>query len=179
MSQTRISDLPNLSPAAGQPNLTGVRRLWLIEARHVADIIDPATVPGDRASHILPEDALQLTAGAVVYFLSFSPRRCSYDEQEQASSQGVSYAGRIALTIPRDNPVTALVADRTSRRQWVAIFEDANDQVRVAGTVRQPLYVSHSFSTSAAERQLVFSTVTRYPAPFLSEADVAILEQYT
>ncbi|MCX6216379.1 hypothetical protein [Spirosoma sp.] len=172
----RTPDIPALPNHGGQANVPGLRRLWLIEARHVLAVVDPRTVPGilDVGWH-LPSQGLNLTEDAIIYDWRFRSRQGSYEEKTTITVQGIVYGQSIKLVVPKDAPETTLACYRMGRRKWLAIYHDSNGLVRLVGTPNQPLRFDQQLTIGANERVLTFTGESKLPSLYITEADVLYL----
>ena len=166
----RVPAIPAIPKQSGLANVPGLRRLWLIEARHVLGVIDPRTVPGVMMTGWqLTNVGLSLGEDAVLHSLVFPAERGDYEQKPVVTVQGVSYQHTLMLTVPRDHTTTALVMQRMINRRWLAIAQDANGQRKVIGTVKQPLRFLGSQKTSPNGFVFTWSGETGQPAYFFSD----------
>ncbi len=166
----RISVIPALSNQHGQANVPGLRRLWLMEVRHLLGMTDPRTIPGCIGSTwILSPQGLQLSESALIQEFKFPADRGSYTQKAAVGVWGVGYDQALTLAIPRDHPTTALIVQRMTGRKWVAIYQDANDQLRVIGSPKQPLRFAAEQKTSPNAWQFSWTCQTRQPAYTLND----------
>lgn len=179
MLTDRTTTIPALSKQGGQTNLPGIRRLWLIESRHVAKWVDPRQVAGATcAGWVVAENGFNLCADAVIYDWRFSASKGDYQEKVVTTVQGVQYEQAIKLSLPRANPNTALALMRMTGRKWLAIYTDGNGLVRLVGTPKQPLRFAHNLLIGRNEQQLAWQCSTRLPAIYLAEADARLLGSF-
>ena len=173
----RINLIPPLPNMGGQANVPGLRRLWLIEARHVLGLVDPRTVAGAITSTwLLTPDGLQLSEDAVVQELKFPANRGDYEQKPLTTVQGIAYGQSIVLAVPRDNMTTALLVQRMTGRRWVAIYEDGNGQRKLIGTPKQPLSFLAQTKTSPNGYLFSWTTETKQPAYFFNDSDIFLTE---
>lgn len=178
-SQDRTTAIPALPNQAGLANVPGLRRLWLIEARHVLHITDPRTVPGSLvAGWVLPGSAFSLTPDAVIHDWRFSSKRGRYEEKVTTTVQGIQYDQDIKLTLPRDAPETTLTVMRMTGRKWLAIYTDGNGLLRLVGTPKQPLRFAQALNLTNNSRELIWVGSTRNPSVFLSDSDATALSTF-
>lgn len=168
----RIPALPALPKLAGQANVPGLRKLWLIEARHVLGVTDPRTVPGNLTGWTLPVGGLQLSEEAQIIALTCRAALATYTQRSVTSPQGIAYAQSISLTLPRDNAAASLFVARMVGRKWVIICEDANGLPKLVGTNDQPLRAETAFGTNPNSHNLNWSVTTRRPATVFTEFDL-------
>ncbi|GAB3885977.1 hypothetical protein [Spirosoma agri] len=168
--QDRTTAIPALPNQGGQANVPGIRKLWLIEARHLLGVIDPRTVPlGLENGWTLRKNGLQLGEDAKIHVFSFPTDRGSYDQKASVTIQGVVYNQSLAMTVPNDHQLTALVMQRMTGRQWVAIYQDGNGNQKVVGTAKQPLRFLANYQASPSGYFFSWSCQTRQPAYFFSD----------
>lgn len=166
----QISVIPALPNQAGQANVPGLRRLWLIEARHLLGLIDPRTVPGYVGSNwLLTPTGLQIAEGARVQEFKFPANRADYSQKAIVTVHGVAFEQSITLVVPRDHMTTALAVQRMTGRKWVAIYQDANGQRKVVGTPKQPLNFLADFKTSPNAYLFSWATATKQPAYYFND----------
>ena len=166
----RISTIPALPNQNGTANVPGLRRLLLIETRHLLGLIDPRTVLGTlTAGWSLTPTGLQLSEDAIVQSLKFPSDRGDYNQKPKSSVHGVAYEQAISLTVPNDHPDTALVVQRMTRRKWVAIYQDANGHLKLIGTPKQPLRFLAQYDVSPSGYLFSWVGETRQPAYFFCD----------
>lgn len=166
----RTSTIPALPNQGGQANVSGLRRLWLIEARHLLGLTDPRTVPGFiSANWLLSPTALQLTEDARIQAFKFAADRGDYQQKASVGVQGVLFEQALTLVVPKDHMTTALVVQRMTGRKWIAIYQDANGQRKVIGTPRQPLRFTADLKASPNGYLFSWTTATRQPAYFFND----------
>lgn len=167
----RTVAIPALPPIAGQANVPGLRKLWLIEARYVLGLTDPRRVPGGAApGWLLPPGGLQLAEGTPIVSFAFPSGRGDYDQKQTSTVQGDEYQHQLTLSVPKDHPVTAQAFRLMTGRRWVAVYQDANGLVRVVGTPRQPLRFQVGMRPTGYT--LTWVCRTPQPAPHLLDADL-------
>ncbi len=165
----RISEIPQLPTQGGQANVPGVRRLWLIETRHVLGVLDPRTTGGVMTSWTLTPEGLNLAEDAVIHAFKFPADRGDFDQKSTTTVHGVVYAQSLVLDVPRDHSITALAAQRMTGRKWVAVYEDANGLRKLVGTTKQPLRFLAQQKTSPNGYAFSWMTETRQPAYFFND----------
>ncbi|GAB3767697.1 hypothetical protein GCM10028818_00960 [Spirosoma horti] len=165
----RTPAIPALPNQAGQANVPGLRKLWLIETRYVRELIDPRTQSGALAGWNLNETGVQLHEDAVIQLLKFPSDRGDYKQSSAVSVQGVVYAQSIALRVPNDHPATALIVQRMTGRKFVAIIQDANGQRKLIGTPKQPLRFLAQHAASPNGYAFSWVCETRQPAYFFTD----------
>ncbi|GAB3803374.1 hypothetical protein GCM10028819_33180 [Spirosoma humi] len=166
----RIATIPALPNQNGAANVPGLRRLWLIETRHLLGLNDPLTVPNAlQLGWLLSSTGLQLCEDAVLQSLKFPSDRGDYNQKAKVSVQGVSYEQVILLNVPNDHPATALVMQRMTKRKWVAIYQDANGNRKLIGTAKQPLRFLAQYDVSPSGYQFSWVGETRQPAYFFTD----------
>lgn len=175
----RIADLPELPTISQNTNVPGIRRLWLVDVRHVASLIDPRTLPdGLGGGLILPEGGLELIDDAVLYEFRFPADAGGYTQKSVVTPHGISYSQNLTLIVPKDHPQTALAFQRMVGRRWIAIYTDGNAQQKLVGTLQQPLRFTSELAVGVNRYALSWSTETRHPAWFLAETDSLLLTAY-
>lgn len=173
----RITVIPALSNQGGQANAPGLRRLWLIEVRYLLGMTDPRRVPGCiGTAWQLPPMGLQLSDSALIQEFRFPAERGIYIHKPTKTAAGVVYDHTLTLAVPRDHPTTALIVQRMTGREWVAIYEDANSQRKVIGRPKQPLRFLSDYTTTPNAYLFSWTGSTRQPAYFLND-DGLILGQ--
>lgn len=166
----RTTVIPALPNQAGRTNVPGLRRLWLIEARHLLGVTDPRTMPGfSLSSWTLPATGLQLAEDAAIQAFKFPADRAGHEQKASVGVAGVTYEQTLTLTIPRDHPVTALAMQRMAGRKWVAIYEDGNGERKLVGTLKQPLRFGWQLKTAPNAYQLTWTGSTKQPAYFFDD----------
>lgn len=172
----RTTDIPALPKQAGQTNVPGIRRLWLVEDRHVLGVIDPRTQPGTLTSWALPEGGLTLIDGEAFPYVALTCRAAlgTYNQRTVATVQGVAYAQTVGITLPRYHPQTQLVLARLMGRRWVAVIQDANDLGHLISLPQYPLRFDIAFGANPSSFNLVGSTLT--PQPALGFSDFWLFE---
>ncbi len=171
----RTTAIPALPKQGGQANVPGLRRLWLIEARHLLGVIDPRTLPGFLTSNwLLSPTGLNLGEDATLIEFRFPPDRANHEQKAANSVQGVVYNQRIVLDVPRDHPTTALAVQRMSGRKFVAICLDANGLYKVIGTAKQPLRFIADFSGKPNNYTFAWGTSTKQPAYFFNDTGLFV-----
>jgi hypothetical protein len=174
-SVDRTAEIPALPNQAGLANVPGLRRLWLIEVRHVLRFIDPRTQPNALdGGWYLPDSGLTLTDNALIHDWRFSATRGGFEEKVLNSVQGIQYGQAIKLILPNDHPLTALAIERMVGRKWLAIYTDGNGLVRLVGTPAQPLRLEQTHNTTPNRRELTWTGNTRQPAYYLRETDTTL-----
>jgi hypothetical protein len=175
----RTPVIPALPNQGGQANVPGLRRLWLLEARHVLQLIDPRQVPGATlAGWTLPEGGIVLQDDALIHDWLFSSSRGTYEEKSLTTVQGIGYDQLIKLVLPRDAPETTLALMQMTGRKWMAVYTDANGLIRLVGTPKQPLRFGHFLSIGQNERILTWTSVARLPAIYMNVADTLALSAF-
>ena len=76
-----------------------------------------------------------------------SPGSMSFSEKQAEGKAGTSYKTELNAFVPKDTPETQVIIDDMSRRKWVAVYMDQNEQWKVVGTVGNPLRVSFDLGT--------------------------------
>ena len=78
-----------------------------------------------------------------------SPGSMSFSEKQTKGKPGTSYKTEISGFVPKDSQEVQVIIDDMSRRKWVVIYMDQNEQYKVAGTPDNPLRVSFDLGTGA------------------------------
>jgi hypothetical protein len=145
--------------------VAGLRRLWLIETRHLLGFIEPRTLGGFIASNwLLAPFSLQLGEDTRIVSVKFPASRGSYNQKAQVGVQGVLYDQNLTFIVPRDHPTTTLFAQRVAGRRFVAIYEDANGLRKLIGTYKQPLRFSSELRTNPSAWSFSLSCQTKQPS---------------
>ena len=166
----RTPAIPAIPKQSGLANVPGLRRLWLVEARHVLGVEDPRTVPGYvQTNWLLTPTALQLTEDAVLISLTFRAERGDYEQKPSVGVQGVSYQQALTLAVPKDHMQTTLFVQRMSGRKWIAIYEDANGLRKVVGTNKQPLRFTATLKANPNAWAFTWLGETRQPAAVFND----------
>jgi hypothetical protein len=166
----RTTAIPALPNQGGQANVPGLRKLLLIETRHLLGLTDPRTVPGFlQENWLLTPTGLALAEDARPQLFRFPSDQGSYEQKAIVTVQGIAYSQSLLLTVAKDHPTTALIVQRMMGRRWVGVYEDANFLQKVIGTPKQPLRFSFSQKTNPNGFVFNWSTETRQPACFLTD----------
>lgn len=174
----RTTAIPALPNQAGRTNVPGLRRLWLIEARHLLGVTDPRTMPGFAPTGwTLPPLGLLLSDEGQIQEFRFPADRGSYTQKTTNGVAGTVFEHTLTLVIPRDHPTTALIVQRMSGRRWIAIYEDANGQPKVVGTPAQPLRFGSEQKTTPNAYLFSWACSTRQPAYVLDDAGLILGQQ--
>lgn len=175
----RTTEIPALPNQGGQANVPGLRRLWLVEARHVVNFFDPRQVPGALyAGWVLPEGGLGLSDDALIHDWRFPTKRGTYEEKTVTSVQGIQYDQSIKLVLPKDARETTFALMQMSGRKWLAIYTDGNGLIRLVGTPKQPLRFGHSLTIGQNDRVLQWTCSTKLPSIYLNDADALALSAF-
>ena len=167
----RTPAIPALPNQGGLANVPGLRRLWLIETRHVLALTDPRTVPlGTTFGWMLPANGLQLAENALVVALAFPAGRGDYEQKQAETVHGPEYQHLISLAVPKDDPIRANMFRLMTGRRWIGVYQDANGLRRVVGTIRQPLRFSVQMRTTGYA--LAWVSRTAGPAPLINDPNL-------
>lgn len=166
----RVPAIPAIPKQGGLANVPGLRRLWLIEARHTLGVDDPRRTPGfAQNGWLLTPGGLALTEDAVLNSLAFPADWGSYEQKGVNTVQGVSYQQSMTLVLPRDHIITTLAVQRMMGRKWILLYEDANGLRKVVGTKKQPLRFSATLKSSPNNWVFAWVGETRLPAPVFND----------
>lgn len=166
----RVPAIPAIPKQSGQANVPGLRRLWLIEARHTLGVDDPRRTPGfAQNGWLLTPNGLALTEDAVLNALAFPADWGSYEQKGVTTVQGISYQQNLTLVLPKDHIQTTLAVQRMSGRQWILIYQDANGLRKVVGTAKQPLRFGSTLKSNPNQWVLTWTGETRLPAPVFND----------
>lgn len=169
----RIPAIPAILKQGGLANVPGLRRLWLVEARHVLAVDDPRKIPGFITSNwLLTPEGLQLSEDAVLNALNFPTDWADYEQKAVVGVQGVSYQQSLTLRLPHDHIQTTLAVQRMMGRKWILIYEDANGLRKVVGTTKQPLRFLATLKTTPNAWLFSWVGETRQPAPLFNDKDL-------
>lgn len=162
----RTTALPALPKLAGQANVPGLRRLWLVEDRHVLGVVDPRTQPGNLNCWKLPKGGLTLINGEAFPYVTLACRAAlgTYNQRNVTGAQGIAWAQTVSITLPGDHPQTQLAIARLLGRRWVAVIQDANGLGRLISLPKYPLRFETAYGTNPSSHNLVGSTTTLQPA---------------
>lgn len=159
------STIPALPSVGGQANVAGLRRLWLIETRHLLGFIEPRTLGGFISSNwLLAPLSLQLGEDTRIVSVKFPASRGSYNQKAIVGVQGVLYDQSLTFIAPRDHLTTTLFAQRVAGRKFVAIYEDANGLRKLIGTYKQPLRFTSELRTNPSAWSFSLSGQTKQPS---------------
>ena len=169
----RVPAIPAIPRQGGVANVPGLRRLWLIEARHVLAVDDPRQSPGFiNTSWLLTPEGLQLSEDAVLNALSFPSDRGAYEQKALVTVQGVSYGQSLTVVVPRDHIQTTLAVQRMMGRGWILIYEDGNGLRKLVGTKKQPLRFDANLKSTPNAWVFSWTGETRQPAPLFNDNDL-------
>lgn len=104
----------------------------------------------------------------------FLPDSAGFEEPENFTEQGDFYKPSLQLVVSKDDPDLMEAIERLRAvRQFVAVYRDANGQVKLVGTPQHPLRFAAGLETGKrpGERNgypLSFTGQTPRPAPFYS-----------
>ena len=160
-----ISTIPALPNVGSQANVAGLRRLWLIETRHLLGFIEPRTLGGFISSNwLLAPFSLQLGEDTRIVSVKFPASRGSYNQKATVGIQCVLYDQSLTFIAPRDNYTATLFAQRVAGRKFVAIYEDANGLRKLIGTPKQPLRFTSELRTNPSAWSFSLSCQTKQPS---------------
>jgi hypothetical protein len=166
----RVPAIPAIPKQGGLANVPGLRRLWMIEARHTLGVADPRRTAGFVQSNwLLTPDGLALAEDAVLNALTFPADWGSYEQKGANSVQGVSYQQNLTVVLPRDHIQTTLAVQRMMGRKWILLYEDANGLRKVVGTTKQPLRFSATLKSTPNNWVFAWVGETRLPAPVFND----------
>lgn len=164
----------------GEPNAGGIYRLRLIPSAQLSIILP------DRYSRFpgLPDmfiDSRAIFLNDDVDFVDVDvlPDYATYFENQLEEANGDYYDIGLQLTIPKDRPEVTAWIHRNRQMKWVALFQDRNGCIRLAGTQDQPLRMTVSSSLGQAgarannAKVLSLSARTIWPAIYLQSIDSA------
>lgn len=104
----------------------------------------------------VPPADINIGFNAVSYFttdniveLYCSPGSISFTEKESQEKYGLGYKNQLNAFIPKDSPEVQSIINNMTGRKWVVIFQDQNEQFKVAGTPEIPLRVSFDLDTGS------------------------------
>lgn len=175
----REQPIPTL-PDALRANLTGIRRLWLFRADSVLSIKDPARAPQYQFSEfMLPVGALELQEGSTVIAWQLRPKWASFTEASSEPEQGLKFKQIVSVSLPRDNPQTAMALQLMVTADWILGYQDSNGYLKLIGTQKQPCRLELQTSVGSSNSYaLNWTTETTRKAPFLSDADAMVFQAY-
>lgn len=166
----RVPAIPVIPKQGGLANVPGLRRLWLVEARHVLGVDDPRKTPGFITDNwLLTPGGLALSEDAVLNALSFPSDWADYEQKATVGVPGVSYQQSLTLQLPHDHIQTTLAVQRMMGRKWILIYEDGNGLRKVVGTDKQPMRFLATLKTSPNAWLLNWTGETRQPAPVFND----------
>lgn len=114
-------------------NLGGLLSLWAVPP---ADL----TIGFNVVSFLTTDNTIQIYC---------SPGSLSFTEKETKEKFGTVYNAELKAFIPKDSPEARNIIDQMSRRKWVVIILDQNEQFKVSGTPDIPLRVSFDMDTGS------------------------------
>jgi len=102
----------------------------------------------------VPPSDIYISFNAVSFFTTeniiemyCSPGSISFTEKATQEKYGLGYKNQLNAFIPKDSPEVQSIINDMSRRKWVVILLDQNEQFKVAGTPEIPLRVSFDLDT--------------------------------
>jgi len=114
-------------------NMGGILKIWAVPP---ADI----TIGNNTASFASTENIVEMYC---------SPGSMSFTEKENKSGSGTKYKTDLSAFIPKDSPESLLLIESMTRRKWVIIYLDQNEQYKVSGTSDIPLRVAFDLNTGS------------------------------
>lgn len=94
-------------------------------------------------------NTISFSSTANIIQLYCSSGSLSFSEKETKENLGTVYQTEINAFIPKDSPEAQEIINGMSRRKWVVIILDQNEQFKVAGTPQIPLRVSFNLETGS------------------------------
>ena len=91
-----------------------------------------------------------------------SPGSMSFAEKQNQSNAGISFKNELNAFLPKDSPEALVLINDMSRRKYVVIYLDQNEQYKVAGTPTLPLRVAFDLATGSDTPELNGHTVLFY-----------------
>jgi len=114
-------------------NLGGLLTIWAVPP---SDLL----ISFNAISFLSTENIIQLYC---------STGSLSFSEKETEESLGKVYQTEINAFVPKDSPEAQDIIQEMSRRKWVIIILDQNEQFKIAGTPKIPLRVSFNLNTGS------------------------------
>ncbi|MCP1384465.1 hypothetical protein [Runella salmonicolor] len=157
-----MQKLPQLDKL-NNSNVQGLDLVRLIDVRDVAGFLTPENVWSGAYAGCLPVGGLVPNEGAVWIEMRFRAGASNHTETRLKSNQGDSWQQTLSMQIPIDSPERAKLVRMLSRGRFIAIRMDANEVVRVVGTVQQPLKLADMAFTTSGLNAWTFSLLSTGP----------------
>jgi hypothetical protein len=125
-----------IGTACGAPSTGFVIQLYLLDARDVESVYEPAD--GE-----LLCGGIVVRNGAPLVELPLRYRSGTYQESQNTSNDGLGFNVTLSLSYPAvNNPSVVAWANANKKRRWVAIFKTVTGEVLLAGDPENGLRLS-------------------------------------
>lgn len=112
----------------------------------------------------MPVGGLVVAEGAVAFVPAVFPRTVSFSEVPGESAQGMAYTATLSLKLPNPNTDTLAWLQAHDQQEWVAVWEDYNDQAWITGNEEVGLRLSRSRAV-AGQNGLTLALSRALPLP--------------
>jgi hypothetical protein len=140
-----------------------VRRLRLLRRSDVLLVMDPIRHPTS-GSWQIPVSGLLVRESAPAYVPQVLPRTVVFYEVPSESAQGMAYDMGLKFELPNPDPATLAWLIAHEREEWVAVWEDYNDQAWVSGNEEAGLRMLRNRS-AAGQNILMLTLNATLPLP--------------
>lgn len=163
--------LPQLTRFANN-NAPGLDLVRLIDVRDIVSMIPDVLLWSEVYNGTLPKGGIVPSQSSVWIDMFFAPGLARYTCVNDPNNHGPLWKNTLALPISGDSPLHAQTAKMLSKGRWIAMAMDANDVIRLIGSIAQPLKLRQgNFGTAPNEWGVELISSSPNPAAYLSSWD--------
>ena len=158
---------------AGVGNIGGLQRCLLICLADVVELYEPSRfiTPEAFDGLELPESAMKLKTNAELVMIYFVPGEGQF-ESPLAPGGGI-FTHSVSFEAPGDWPEISAKLSRMRRKKWLAVMEDTNGLVRLAGGIKQGLRLNFGYSSQKRRYNISLEAAVAHDAYYLKGFDLA------
>lgn len=159
---------------AGVGNIGGLQRCVLINHAHLLEMYEPHRYVTGQANNglELPRSGLKLKTNAEMLQIWFVPGEGQFESSPQATNGG-DFLHSVTFEPPGDWPEIGNKLHTMNGKKWLAVMEDTNGLVRLAGGRKQGLRMIYGYKTANRRYNITLEAVVAHNAYYLKGFDNA------